>query len=61
MARLALALEDRDIPLLYVQAPQKLQPGDDRLPEGVADYGDDYADQILSVLEEQAVPTLDLR
>ena len=61
VARLALALEDRDIPLLYVQAPQKLQPGDDRLPEGVVDYGDDYADQILSVLEEQAVPTLDLR
>ena len=61
VARLALALEARDIPLLYVQAPQKLQPGDDRLPEGVADYGDDYADQILSVLEEQAVPTLDLR
>lgn len=54
-------LAEKDIPLLYVQAPQKLQPGDDRLPEGVADYGDDYADQILSVLEEQAVPTLDLR
>ena len=60
-ARLALALEDREIPLLYVQAPQKLQAGDPRLPEGVTDYGDDYADQVLAVLEEQGVPTLDLR
>lgn len=50
-----------DIPLLYVQAPQKLQSGDPRLPDGVSDYGNDYADQILAVLEEQGVAALDLR
>lgn len=61
VARLAEVLEDRDIPLLYVQAPQKLRPGDERLPEGVTDYGDDYADQILDLLREQGVSTLDLR
>ena len=61
VARLARALEGREIPLLYVQAPQKLQGDDPRLPEGVADHGDDYADQVLSVLAEQGVPALDLR
>ena len=61
VARLSLALEERDIPLLYVQAPQKLQPQDSRLPAGVNDYGDHYADQVLSVLKEQGVATLDLR
>ena len=61
VARLSRALEKRDIPLLYVQAPQKLQSGDPRLPDGVSDYGNDYADQILAVLEEQGVAALDLR
>ena len=32
-----------------------------RLPDGVSDYGNDYADQILAVLEEQGVAALDLR
>ena len=61
VVRLSRALEKRDIPLLYVQAPQKLQSGDPRLPDGVSDYGNDYADQILAVLEEQGVAALDLR
>ena len=61
VARLADVLEDRDIPLLYVQAPQKLQAEDPRLPDGVEDYGDDYADQVLSVLKENGVASLDLR
>ena len=61
VVRLSRALEKRDSPLLYVEAPQKLQSGDPRLPEGVSDYGNDYADQILAVLEEQGVAALDLR
>ena len=61
VVRLAQALEEREVPLLYVQAPQKLQENDDRLPTGVTDYGNDYADQILSVLSENGVATLDLR
>ena len=61
VVRLAQALEEREVPLLYVQAPQKLQENDDRLPTGVTDYGNDYADQILGVLAENDVATLDLR
>ena len=61
VVRLARALEEREIPLLYVQAPQKLQEDDARLPAGVTDYGNDYADQLLSVLAGHGVDTLDLR
>ena len=61
VVRLAQALEEREVPLLYVQAPQKLQENDDRLPTGVTDYGNDYADQVLGVLAENNVATLDLR
>ena len=61
VVRLAQALAEREVPLLYVQAPQKLQENDDRLPTGVTDYGNDYADQILGVLAENDVATLDLR
>ena len=61
VVRLGEALEKREIPLLYVQAPQKLQADDSRLPVGVTDYGNDYADQLLGVLEENGVATLDLR
>ena len=61
VVRLSQALAEREVPVLYVQAPQKLQENDDRLPTGVTDYGNDYADQILSVLAENNVATLDLR
>lgn len=59
--RLRDQLEKRDIPLLYVQAPQKIKENDDRLPDGVPDYGNAYADQFLSVLKEHGVASLDLR
>lgn len=61
VARLAGVLDQRDIPLLYVQAPQKLEQDDPRLPQGVTDYGNDYADQLLDMLEEHGVDHLDLR
>ena len=61
VVRLSQALAEREVPLLYVQAPQKLQENDDRLPTGVTDYGNDYADQVLGVLAENNVATLDLR
>ena len=61
VVRLSQALAEREIPLLYVQAPQKLQENDGRLPAGVTDYGNDYADQILGVLAENDVAALDLR
>lgn len=51
--------DDREYPLLYVQAPSKLNVCD--LPEGMTDYADAEADQFLAILEENGVDTLDLR
>ena len=51
-----------DIPLLYVQSPQKVSAyGTTTLPEGLSDYGDRYADDLLSMLDEYGIDTLDLR
>lgn len=58
---LSQALSQREIPFLYVQAPQKLQENDPRLPVGVYDFGNDNADRFLSVLNGAGVSTLDLR
>lgn len=51
--------ETFQIPTLYVQAPSKLDLG--TLPEGIPDYGDAEADQVLSLLSQNGVDTLDLR
>ncbi|MEG1857144.1 MAG: DHHW family protein [Pseudoflavonifractor sp.] len=48
-----------DIPLLYVQAPQKASP--QGLPPGIPDYGNEYADTVLSVLRSRGIAALDLR
>lgn len=61
LVRLSQQLEAYDIPLIYIQAPQKIAPDDPRLPYGVVDYGNDYADQILSILDEEELPYIDLR
>ncbi|NLF34677.1 MAG: hypothetical protein GX585_01785 [Clostridiales bacterium] len=58
---LEAALAERDVPLLYVQAPQKIAPSDDRLPLGVTDYSNRYADEFLALLEAAGTDTLDLR
>ena len=54
-------LSEKGIPLLYVQAPQKVSQSGDELPEGVSDYGHENADLLLSTLAELGVDTLDLR
>lgn len=46
------------IPVLYVQAPQKISRSGG-LPEGLSDYGNEEADQLLSFLTR--TDTLDLR
>lgn len=46
-------------PTLYVQAPSKLDLA--CLPDGISDYGDAEADQVLSILSQNGVDTLDLR
>lgn len=61
MARLRDQLDKRDLPLLYLQAPGKVAPGNGQLPDGVEDYSNDYADQLLSELEAQQIPYLDFR
>lgn len=60
LLRLRDMLELRDIPLLYLQAPQKVAPDGD-IPPGTENYGNDYADQLLSILEEEDVSFLDFR
>lgn len=46
-------------PTLYVQAPSKLDMA--ALPEGISDYADAEASQVLSLLSLHGVDTLDLR
>lgn len=48
-----------DIPFLYIQAPQKIQS--DELPDGMMNYGNQNSDQLLALLGERGVDTLDLR
>lgn len=47
------------VPFLYVQAPSKVDMAP--LPEGVSDYADEEADQVLEKLEQSGIDTLDLR
>lgn len=56
------ALARSDIPLLYVQAPQKIGIGDaPTLPGGVTDYGNQNADRLISLLTEGGASVLDFR
>ncbi len=60
--RFQRVLARRDIPLLYVQAPQKIGgEGAPALPPGVEDYGNANADAFLALLREGGARTLDLR
>ncbi len=61
LKRLQLALAERDVPLLYLQAPSKLEPGKDVLPTGVTDTSNACADALLSALEDKGVDYLDFR
>lgn len=60
LASFSSGLKERfGLPLLYIQAPQKVEPG--LLPVGVTDYGNENADKLLSVLADEGVDYLDLR
>lgn len=54
-------LADRDIPFLYVQAPCKVDAGDELMPDGMEYPANDNADQLLQRLEQADVCTYDLR
>ncbi len=51
--------EEFELPLLYIQAPQKADPS--KMPIGVTDYGNAYADRMLEVLAQEGVDAVDLR
>ena len=57
----AEALEERGIPLLYVNTLFKIDEADKQLPVGVEDYSNENADRFLAILRENGVDTLDLR
>lgn len=61
LAEFAQRLEECDIPLLYVNAPQKIPRGSDALPSGVTEYGNAVGDRLLEVLRDSEVDTFDLR
>ena len=55
------ALQEMDIPMVYVNAPFKINESDKQLPVGVMDFSNENANRFLSRLDESGVPTLDLR
>lgn len=60
LKRLQHILDDRDVSLLYLQAPSKIG-GDTALPYGVSDAANANADALLAALEESGVDYLDFR
>ena len=62
LARLARQMEEEGRQVLYLQAPQKIGgEGTPTLPAGVEDYGNAWADELLALLEQEGVDTLDFR
>lgn len=59
LADLGDYLAQRNTPLVYVQAPQKIDS--DSLPLGMENYGDENADQLISLLDALGVDSIDLR
>ena len=54
-------LEEEGIPLLYIQAPFKINKYDTQLPDGITDYNNKKADDFLAGIESSRINTLDLR
>lgn len=55
-------LEEKDIPFVYVQAPDKIPTDDDEMiPVGFENYVNRNADNLLEGLEKGGIPILDLR
>ena len=57
----ARALEERNIPFLYVNLLFKVDETDKQLPPGVEDFSNENADRFLAVLRREGVDCLDLR
>lgn len=54
-------LENEDIPLVYIQAPNKIIEGFTELPDSVVDYSNENVDAFLGRLKEGNVDCVDLR
>lgn len=54
-------LENKEIPMLYIQVPIKNDKFDNILPYGIEDYSNYNADKLLSQLKAGEVKTIDLR
>jgi hypothetical protein len=54
-------LSERNIPLLYVQAPYKISKYDPQLPTGFVNYTNQNDDNLLTELSKANIRTLDLR
>lgn len=54
-------LEEKEIDMLYVQAPSKISPSNPGLPPGVKDYTNDNIDNLLEGLSLKDIDYLDLR
>lgn len=54
-------LDERGIPMVYVNAPFKIDGADKQLPEGVEDFSNENADRFLGILKENNLNVLDLR
>lgn len=61
MATLQQELEQRDIPLLYVLTPYKIQASDPELPHEIEDSTNDVMDAYIEQLQNEGVQPLDLR
>lgn len=61
VAALNQYLKQKQIPMLYVQAPYKISKYDNQLPTGIEDYSNDNIDRLLSSFDKNQVNYVDLR
>ena len=54
-------LKNKNIPLIYIQAPHKISPLNKGLPTGFENYANENCDDFLNTLKENNVDTYDLR
>nr|WP_300004675.1 DHHW family protein [Tissierella sp.] len=54
-------LKEKDIDMLYIQAPSKINKYNPELPKGLPDFDNENADSFLKGLKKHGVPYLDLR
>lgn len=54
-------LEEREIPLLYIQAPYKISKYDNQTPIGIKAYNNENADDYLKKISKVGIDNIDLR